>query len=64
MDLTPRTKCNLGVSVMCEVGLGYIYAYLSLVGLLCFGVVWGCFSLISWVIEDHTVHGPDSQNKM
>ena len=49
---------------MCEVGLGYIYAYLSLVGLLCFGVVWGCFSLISWVIEDHTVHGPDSQNKM
>ena len=39
--------------VMCEVALGYIYAYLSLVGLLCFGVVWGCLSLISWVIVDH-----------
>ena len=25
---------------MCEVRLGYIYAYLSLVGLLGFGVVW------------------------
>ena len=30
---------------MCEVGLGYIYAYLSLVGLLCFGLFWCCVVL-------------------